>query len=194
MADKVKRGLWRWRSGPLRRRSDVAEAWAGLVAWALIALCGPAAGVATAVGYQAAVLAESHDGRSVSAVLTEDASSRAVPVTGTAATGGGRTPATVAWLTPEGGRHTGEALVSAGSDAGDTVTVRLDERGQVQDATTAGEAWTGGVAAGILAAILVCAAVLIAHRALRRGLDACRFAAWEREWAEVGPRWSGRTA
>ncbi|MYS43445.1 hypothetical protein GTY23_19820, partial [Streptomyces sp. SID5998] len=43
---------WRWRRNPLRRTSDVVEAWILLVAWTLAVLGGLVAGLLTAGAVQ----------------------------------------------------------------------------------------------------------------------------------------------
>ena len=40
-------GLWRWRRNPLRRATDLAEAWTCLLALLLILVAGPVIGSAT---------------------------------------------------------------------------------------------------------------------------------------------------
>ena len=37
-------GLWRWRRNPLRRRSDLVEAWAGLATAVAVGVGAPLAG------------------------------------------------------------------------------------------------------------------------------------------------------
>ena len=64
---------WRWRRNPLKRRSDVVEAWVVLCAWLFALIGGLFAGLAAAdavVGSAERIRSES---RRVTAVLVRDA-------------------------------------------------------------------------------------------------------------------------
>ncbi|MEW2257347.1 hypothetical protein AB0924_19370, partial [Streptomyces sp. NPDC047869] len=45
-------GLWRWRRNPLRRATDLTEAWVALVALVLIAVAAPVTGTLIGVTAQ----------------------------------------------------------------------------------------------------------------------------------------------
>src|SRR4051794_41575947 len=68
---------WRWRSNPLRRHSDVVEAWIVLAAWTVATTGAVAGGIAAAQAAQHVVDADRADRRPVSAVLV-----RTVPGSG----------------------------------------------------------------------------------------------------------------
>ncbi|AEW97900.1 MULTISPECIES: Rv1733c family protein [Streptomycetaceae] len=181
--------LWRWRRNPLRRRSDVAEGWIGLVC-AMLALVGaPAAGAAAA----SAVVDSLHDQalhrHPVAAVLLRDAGDRAA--FGAAGLGATRVPTAVRWTGPDGLPHSGEATVPEGTRAGSATTIWLDDRGRVALPPTGGlQADAQGWAMGTAVGCGVCGVVLGADRVARAALDRHRAAEWEREWEEIGPRWS----
>ncbi|MFD0392491.1 hypothetical protein ACFQ3Z_05450 [Streptomyces nogalater] len=100
--------LWRWRRNPLKRHSDVVEAWIVLVGWLLVLLVGTVAGVAAAQTSESAFTARLARLQPVSAVLTDGAAR-------TPAAGGGydgRVWATVRWTDADGSVHTGHARVA----------------------------------------------------------------------------------
>lgn len=191
MSAKVRgRLLWRWRRNPLKRRSDVVEAWVALVAGLVMAVGGTAAGVATSAAVEQPLLAERAERHPVSARLLENA-----PAVPQAADGGkaGRVPATVRWKAPDGSVHTGVARVREGQSAGTATVVWTDTHGRlVAEPLTQREAETRAALTGATAATGVCLATLAGQRTVRWRLDRRRAAEWERAWAEVEPRWSSR--
>ncbi|WP_127358500.1 Rv1733c family protein [Actinacidiphila soli] len=190
MSTKVR--LWRWRRNPLRRGSDVAEAWAVVAAGVLLAIGAPAVGASTAVGVEAATLRESQDWHRASAVLTENAPATAALYTGS---DNGRVRATVRWTASDGSSRTGRALVKPGTDSGARVTIWLDEHGALQNPpATPDAARAQGIVMGSFAATSTCLLVLGGRWLVRVRLDRRRAAEWESEWAEVGPKWGHRTA
>ncbi|GAA3784066.1 Rv1733c family protein [Streptomyces chiangmaiensis] len=92
---------WRLRRNPLRRRSDVVEAWVVLIAWALAVVGGVLAGVVSASAVASGLARERAGQQKVSAVVTQD----------TADDGPARTlefpqiRATVSWTAPDGSVH-----------------------------------------------------------------------------------------
>ncbi|MDT3397261.1 hypothetical protein RKE29_11490 [Streptomyces sp. B1866] len=188
MSDNVR--LWRWRRNPLRRRSDVAEAWAGLAVGTLIALGAPAAGVVTGVAVEQDMLRQSETRHRTPAVLAERAPS---PEGG--AEEDTKVLATVRWTASDGTPHTGKALVKPDSPAGARVSVWTDGDGRLRSApATPGQALAGGVISGSAAAVVTGVLLAGGGRVIRAGLDAARATRWEREWAEIGPRWNQHTA
>jgi hypothetical protein len=180
--------LWRWRRNPLKRRSDVAEAWMVLAAGVLMVVGAPAVGVATGLGVEEAELRQSQDWHRVSAVLTRTAPPATESVYSDS--GNGRVAATVRWTASDGSYRTGKALVEPGREAGARTLVWLDEHGVPQDdPVTPVQAQAGGMVVGASAATGTCLLVLGGRWAVRQRLDLRREAEWEREWAETGPRW-----
>ncbi|MES4908784.1 MULTISPECIES: hypothetical protein [unclassified Streptomyces] len=181
---------WRWRRNPLKRRSDVVEAWVALVAGLVMVVGGTAAGVATSAAVEAPLLAQRAERHPVPARLLEDA-----PVGAPGADGGraDRVPATVRWKAPDGTVHTGTAQVREGGAAGTSTVVWIDGRGRLVHAPlTPQEAESRAALTGVTAATGVCLVTLAGRRVVRWRLDRSRAAQWERAWAEVEPRWSSR--
>ncbi|ARP68612.1 hypothetical protein LK07_01200 [Streptomyces pluripotens] len=179
--------LWRWRRNPLKRHSDVVEAWIVLVTWVLATFAAVVAGVVTAGAAGQGFSARAAGVHSVSAVLTDDAAKP--PATGSGSRDG-REWATVRWTDAHGSVHTDQARVFPGAPAGTRVTVWTDRANRVVPAPITGAAATGeAVGTGVLVAGLAGTAVLVAGRAVRGGLLRRRLAEWDKEWNQVGPRW-----
>ncbi|MGW0842258.1 Rv1733c family protein [Streptomyces sp. NPDC002787] len=187
---------WRWRSNPLRRRSDVVEAWTVLLVVFLLVVAAPAAGLA--VGRWAHGDARAHAAAEraaldlVGAVVVEDAPD-AVPTVH-----GDKQPlhwVQARWTEPDGGSRTGEARVPAGTERGDRADVWLDSAGRsVQAPPTDTAVWQHALAMGTCATGGVVGLVLLGHFAVRRVATRHRLAEWEREWARTGPDWGHRWA
>ncbi|MEU7059205.1 hypothetical protein [Streptomyces sp. NPDC046197] len=187
---------WRWRHNPLRRRSDVVEAWTALVAAVLLLLGAPLAGVCAAWwahdearGVEAAQRADRHSVRGE----VVGGKSGALP-----SAQSGRQHAyrvAVRWTEPGRGPHTGVARVPAGTRRGDLVDVWFDTRGRnVPPPTDDTAVWQhtltlGACAAGGAVVVVLLARSVVGRFALRRRLDE-----WEREWARTGPEWTRRSA
>ncbi|MEW2625881.1 hypothetical protein [Streptomyces sp. NPDC048106] len=179
---------WRWRRNPLRRRSDVVEAWTVLVVAVLLSVVAPLVGVAAGLHAQdraAAVAAAQRAARhQVRATVSGDP-----PVVRVER---GRLPrAEVRWTEPGKGTRTTWARVPAGTRAGETVSVWVDSRGHAVAAPAAGRAVVRhAVAVGACAAACAAGVVFLGHTVARRIALRHRLAEWERAWARTGPRWT----
>jgi hypothetical protein len=97
------------------------------------------------------------------------------------------------WKAPDGRILTGEVFVASTAPVGSTVTVWVNQTGQLTDSPLAHSQVTGradlarGTAVAALAIVLI-----IVGWAARRALDRRRLAAWDAEWVTTGPRWSSR--
>ncbi|NLU75714.1 hypothetical protein HCC61_24180 [Streptomyces sp. HNM0575] len=185
----TRRWLWRWRRNPLRRRSDRAEAWAGLAAGLIMAVTAPLTGAMTSDAVTGH-LRDQPGLHRTSAVLREDA-----PTTdGISTVSDDPTVLTeVGWRTADGRWHTGRAPVEAGTREGAHVPLWLDRQGMPhQPPPDSSEVSVESGAAGGAVAVATCFLVGSGRWLLRRRLDAVRDTEWEREWATVGPRWSRR--
>ncbi|NUR01183.1 MAG: hypothetical protein HOY79_33040 [Streptomyces sp.] len=186
---------WRWRRNPLRRRSDVVEAWTALVVAVLLFVGAPLAGAIA--GWWA-----HDDARAVvTAQRAERHRVRAEVV--------GRTPerlpsaqsgrdhsyrVDVRW-TDATGTHTANARVPAGTKHGNTVDVWFDAAGRaVPPPPGEAQVWQHTVTIGICAAGGAVAVVLLAHTVVRRVSTGHRLVEWEREWARTEPEWTRRRA
>ncbi|MDT0307389.1 hypothetical protein RM780_10485 [Streptomyces sp. DSM 44917] len=175
--------LWRWRRNPLRRRSDVAEAWIGVAAWGALLVGVPAAAALTATGAASAMLRQAEELRPVAAEVTED-------VPESHGLHGGRSPASVRWAGEDGAPGTGWTLLGPGTPAGTRVTVWVDGEGRVQpEPPPPAVAWAGGAVLGAAAAAGTGLAVVGLRHGARARLEARCRERWEREWAEIAPQW-----
>jgi hypothetical protein len=98
-------------------------------------------------------------------------------------------PAT--WTGPDGQPRTG-VVAAVGVRAGDQVQIWVDPYGaRVSPPPTQVDAVGAGVTSGL--AVLLAGGIVLAAVWLlvRRATDAANVRRWEREWAMVGPRWSG---
>lgn len=174
--------LWRWRRNPLKRRSDVAEAWVGLATVAAVLFTAPTVGVTAAAVAERSALTESQGLRHVTAELVEDAPAATVARFSGAADDQ-LVRATVRWTT-DGSATTGTALVAAGREAGSRTTVWLDASDRVHPTPpTPAQARAQGVVTGTSAAVGAALLVLGLRWAARVRLDRRRWAQWDRDWA-----------
>ncbi|MCX3292292.1 hypothetical protein OR263_37280 [Streptomyces sp. NEAU-H22] len=186
---------WRWRRSPLRRRSDVVEAWTVLVVAVLVLVGAPLAGAAAARW--------AHDeARSVSAEQRAERHRVRAEVVGTTDSlpsvqaGGQRAyRATVRWTEQGGAPRTTTARVPADTRRGEVVDIWLDDQGRSVPPPVDGSAvWQHTLTIGTCAtggAVLV---VLFGHSLVRRVALRRRMAEWDRAWARTEPEWSHRRA
>ncbi|MFJ7290508.1 Rv1733c family protein [Streptomyces collinus] len=173
--------LWRWRRNPLKRRSDIAEAWIAVAA-ATLMLTAPAVGVVMAGVGERAALDQAQGLHRSAAHLVEDASATPVRFSGTA---DDDVWATVWWTMSDGSPRTGQARVAAGGEAGSSTTVWLDDAGRLHPAPpTPAQARSQGAALGAAAGAGVCVLVTGIRWAVRVRLDVRRGTQWDRAWAE----------
>ncbi|MFI1711575.1 Rv1733c family protein [Streptomyces griseoruber] len=173
---------WRWRRNPLRRRSDVFEAWAGVVAVMVVLLTAPVVGVTAAGAAERSALDQGRGLHHVSARLLEDATAIPSRFSGTAGGEGAR--ATVRWTTSDGSSASGRASVAADSRAGSHTTVWLDDADRIQPAPpTPAQAEAQGAALGAASGMGTGVLVLGAWWVVRMRLDARRSVWWDRAWA-----------
>ncbi|MFB7506557.1 Rv1733c family protein [Streptomyces broussonetiae] len=183
---------WRWQRNPLRRHSDVVEAWTVLVVAVLLFVVAPLVGVAAGL--------RAHDQASALAARARAARHEAraqvigdPPRRVSAAEGVRQSPyrAQVRWTEPGKGTRTAWARVPAGTRIGDTVSVWFDGQGRAVAPPPNGTAvWQHAVTIGVCAAGGAAAVVLFGHAMERRIALRHRMAEWEREWAQTGPRWN----
>ncbi|MGW7524129.1 Rv1733c family protein [Streptomyces sp. NPDC054783] len=179
--------LWRWRRNPLRRHSDVVEAWIVLVTWVLAVLGGAAAGFLAAQTAGAAFSARQAQVHAVSAVVTDGAAR--TPAYGTGYDDG-RVWAGVRWTDAHGTVHTDRAKVLPGAPTGSQVTVWTNRAGHVVSAPVTGAAADLQAAlTGFLVAPSAGTAVWGAGWVVRSRLIRRRMAEWDEEWKQIGPRW-----
>ncbi|MFI7412935.1 hypothetical protein ACIBU0_30110 [Streptomyces sp. NPDC049627] len=187
---------WRWRRSPLRRRSDVVEAWTVVAVIALLFVGAPLAGVVAAWWAHddalTTVREQRADRRHVRAEVI-GRSSAPLP----AAQGGRQLPAkaTVRWTEQADGPRTATARVAAGTRSGDMVDLWLDSQGRsVSPPPGSMAVWHQTVTIGVCATGGAGALVLLGHTVVRHAAMRRRLAEWEQEWARTEPEWTGRRA
>ncbi len=174
---------------PLRRRSDLIEAWITPAALVAFLALSPIFAATADLWVRADNAATAHAQLSwqrVSAVLL------AAPPGPMMSDNGANSwiDWTPARWTADGRLRIGKIPAAAGTPAGSTVPVWLDRAGNVrQPAMT--PAQTERRAIAVAATAIAALAVLLAGLALasRRVLDRQRLAAWETAWLVVGPQW-----
>ncbi|MGW7261178.1 Rv1733c family protein [Streptomyces sp. NPDC054834] len=187
----LRSGLWRWRRSPLRRTSDLVEAWLLFVAWAVGVLGGAAAGVTAAVVADRGFAEERSGRRQVAAVLLEDARD-AAPAHADVSN---NADATVRWTTRDGRTRTGRAAVPAHMPVGARVPVWTDSRGDlVSEPAGRSDAVLKSSLVGMGSAIATGCAVWGSARAARALLDRRRMKQWALEWERADARRGGATA
>ncbi|MFI7501048.1 hypothetical protein ACIBVL_21605 [Streptomyces sp. NPDC049687] len=185
---------WRWRRNPLRRRSDVVEAWTALVVALLLLVAVPLAGAF--VGRWA------HDeARTVAAQqraerhrVRAEVVSR-VPGSLPSADGVRERMyrVTVRWTPPGEKAHTATARVPEGTHRGDVVDVWFDTRGRSVPPPSGGTAvWQHTLTLGVCGAGGTGAVILLGHTVVRRVAMRHRLTEWDQEWARTEPLWTRR--
>ncbi|MET8451192.1 hypothetical protein [Streptomyces sp. NPDC005209] len=189
-------GLWRWRRNPLRRTTDLVEAWVALVALLLIAVAAPVIGSLVGAraqdSLQRSVRDQRHSRHLVAATVVRMLErARLEPDPDSSTAHEYRTRVLADWTGPDGTRQHGPVLSGLKSPhKGDHFVVWTDAHGRIAtrplDSATA---TTHAVLAGFGAAALTTGAVeggrrLILWRMVRR-----RYARWDQAWDRAGPDW-----
>ncbi|MEU1409255.1 hypothetical protein ABZ471_44700 [Streptomyces sp. NPDC005728] len=178
---------WRWHRNPLRRHSDVVEAWIVLATWILVVLGGAVAGAAAALSVDSAFSARRAHVHPVSAVLTDDAAR--TPPTGSGYDDG-RVWATVRWTAPDGSVHTDRAKVFPGAPAGSGLRLWTDRADRVvAPPVSTAEAALQSSLTGVLVASSTGAAVWAGGWLVRSWRMRRRLSEWDEEWKRIGPEW-----
>ncbi|MFF3326847.1 hypothetical protein [Streptomyces sp. NPDC002889] len=190
-------GVWRWRHNPLRRNTDLVEAWAALVAVLLLVTAAPAAGWITGSlsdeALRQSVRVQRQQRHATTATVVRPAPSPR-PSSYDPETGGADDPrrqVVAKWTAPDGSRHTGTVSTALRRiRPGDTVTLWTDRFGRVvhrpmDDTAARVHAFFAGAGAALATGVLVeCTRRLVVWRLVRR-----RLADLERAWAAAGPDW-----
>ncbi|WP_406002293.1 hypothetical protein [Streptomyces sp. NBC_00829] len=193
-------GVWRWRRNPLRRATDLLEAWLALVAAVLLVTAAPAvgwiSGSLTDESLRQAVRAQRQQRHPVTATVVRQARKPKPSAydSESPAAHEKRRPVVAKWRAVDGSRHTGTvSTVLRTARPGSIFTIWTDSSGQMVNrpmdpATVRVHAVLAGTGAAFGAAGLVeCARRLIVWRLVR-----LRYARLDRAWAAAGPDW-GRT-
>lgn len=193
-------GLRRWRHNPLRRRTDLVEAWVALGALLLMLLAVPAigwiSGALTDDAFRRTIRAQHEDRHRTEAMMVRPAEAptrvASDPEAPTQRDSG--KPVLAKWTAPDGSRHT--RLVHSAPRtlrAGDTFAVWTDGGGQLaKRPTDLATARTHAVLAGIGVAAGVAGLVEAVRRLVVWRLRQVRYARLDLAWSRAGPDW-GRT-
>lgn len=189
-------GLWRWRRNPLRRATDLTEAWVALAALVLIAVAAPVTGVLVGTtaqdSLQRSAREQQHERHLVTATVVRRLGGAPVETDpDTSAVGDAHSRVLADWQAPGGGHRRGPALAKLRSPhPGDRFALWTDRHGRVttrplDSPTATTHAVLAGLGAALLTAGLVeCGRRLIVWRMVRR-----RYARWDRAWDRAGPDW-----
>ncbi|MFI9645697.1 hypothetical protein ACIHAA_05280 [Streptomyces sp. NPDC052040] len=192
------RGLWRWRSNPLRRPTDLAEAWLALVALVVtlivVPVAGAAIGTAAQDSLQRSVRDEQRTRHLVAATVVRSLGLTALEDPDSPSTRRTQSRVLAHWTAPDGTPREGTTLADLETPhRGDRFAIWTDEHGRITPrpldrATATSHALLAGVGAAAGAAGLVeCGRLLILWRMRLR-----RYALWDQAWNRTGPDW-GRT-
>ncbi|GAA4005663.1 Rv1733c family protein [Streptomyces plumbiresistens] len=192
-------GIWRWRRNPLRRATDLAEAWVALVAVLLILVVGPVIGALVGGVAEDALQRSVREQRESRHLVTATVVRKLdrSPLDADPETSSGRdlrSRVEADWTAPDGTAHHGTVVAALERPhRGDHFTLWTDEHGSLvarplDSATATTHAVLAGFGAALLTAVLVEAGRRLAlWRMVRR-----RYARWDQAWERAGPDW-GRT-
>ncbi|MFI6033340.1 hypothetical protein ACIBBD_03995 [Streptomyces sp. NPDC051315] len=192
-------GLWRWRHNPLRRTTDLVEAWVALSALLLILVVAPVAGSLVGAAAQDALQQSVREQRAsrhhVTATVVRRLDGSLLEADPESSSGrDARTRVVADWTAPDGTARHGTVLAGLKAPRpGDHFPIWTDTHGRlVARPLDSATATTHAVLAGFGAALFTAGVVeggrrLIVWRMVRR-----RYARWDQAWDRAGPDW-GRT-
>ncbi|WP_062646121.1 Rv1733c family protein [Streptomyces maremycinicus] len=192
MRDRV-RGR-RGRDNPLRRRSDVVEAWTALAVAVLLLVAVPLVGILAGRWAHADAQAVADRQQAERHRVRVEVVGH-IPETMPSVEGVRQQtfPVTVKWTPPGEPARTTTARVPAGTRAGDRVNVWFDARGRnVAPPPNDTLVWQHALTMGACAAGGTAVVVLLGHAVVRRVAMRHRLGEWEREWARTEPEWTRR--
>lgn len=191
-------GVWRWRRNPLRRPTDLFEAWVAFAALVCVLVVAPAAGWVAGLRVDGTLRQAAHEQRQerhlVPAVVVRSAPEPAVSASADPSaqrTAPRRTRIVASWTAPDGSSH--EGTVPAAEEPprpGDRFRIWTDAHGRLvgQPLDPSAAAFHAGMV-GTAAAIGVAALVETVRRMVVRRLMHRRYLRLDRAWAAAGPDW-----
>jgi F0F1-type ATP synthase membrane subunit c/vacuolar-type H+-ATPase subunit K len=191
------RGIWRWRGNPLRRTTDLVEAWAALAALLLMAVAAPIVGVLVGSAAHDSLSRTARQQQAarhrVTATVLKDPAA-VVPVPATAvrtAERGGRQRVLATWTAPDGTRRRAHTWTNLRVPLpGRHFTLWTDDRGRpVGRPLDTGDLTLQAGLAGVGAALLTMAIAEAGRRVTLRQLMGRRFESLDRAWERAGPDW-----
>ncbi|WP_369255801.1 hypothetical protein [Streptomyces sp. R35] len=192
-------GLWRWRHNPLRRTTDLAEAWLALAAILLVLVAAPLLGAVVGAAAQGALQQSVREQRQTrhevaATVLKKLSRSPLEPDPETSSVRDPHSRVLADWTAPDGTPQHGAVTAALKSPhRGDHFTIWTDLHGRIVgrplDSATA---TTHAVLAGFGAALMCAGLVEGGRRLLLWRMVRRRYARWDQAWDKAGPDW-GRT-
>ncbi|MFD5411281.1 Rv1733c family protein [Streptomyces nojiriensis] len=197
-------GVWRWRRNPLRRPTDLFEAWVAFAALVCVLVVAPAIGWVAGLRVDGTLQQAAHQQRQerhlVPAVVLRPAPDTAAAPGASASasadasaqrTAPHRTQIVAAWTAPDGSSHQG--TVPAAEEPprpGERFRIWTDARGRLvgQPLDPSAAVFHAGMA-GLAAAICVATLVETVRRLVVRRLMHRRYIRLDRAWAAAGPDW-----
>ncbi|POX43909.1 hypothetical protein [Streptomyces sp. Ru72] len=192
-------GLWRWRHNPLRRTTDLIEAWVALVALLLILVAAPVAG--SLIGsvaqdsLQRSVRDQQHSRHQVTATVVKQLNRGPLdPDPDSSTTRDAHSRVLADWTAPDGTAQHGAVLATLSSPRpGDRFPLWTDDHGRITARPLDGAtATTHAVLAGFGAAAMTAGLIEACRRLIVWRLVLRRYARWDQAWDKAGPDW-GRT-
>ncbi|MFE9677003.1 hypothetical protein ACFYO5_23100 [Streptomyces sp. NPDC006259] len=185
--------LWRWRRNPLRRPTDLVQAWIGLaLAFAVLAATPSAMVLVGTTVHRSLQQTAGEQARSrhlTTAVLLHGAPRHPEP--GSAEDRHTRYPVKVRFTDPTGHPRTATTEVRPGLPAGSTVQVWTTDSGETTDPPwTAEQIRSRTLGSAGAAGVGVLTAGALTYAAAARALDRRRHADWDQAWARTAPRWT----
>lgn len=191
-------GVWRWRRNPLRRPTDLFEAWVAFAALVCVLVVAPAIGWVAGLRVDGTLQQAAHEQRQerhlVPAVVLRPApesTTTADASADTQRTAPHRTQIVASWTAPDGSSH--EGTVPAAEEPprpGERFRIWTDAGGRVvgQPLDPSAAVFHAGMA-GLAAAICVATLVETVRRLVVRRLMHRRYIRLDRAWAAAGPDW-----
>ena len=185
--------LWRLRHNPLRRPSDLVQAWIGLGLLLATLTATPCAmflaGDATYRHYARTAQHQEETRHHTTAVLLENA--RRHPEPGSAEARETRYPAKVRFTDPKGHSQIAITDVQPGLLNGTTIRVWADDDGKITDPPlSSSQIRSRTMGAAAVGALAVHATAAAAYGVASRVIQRRNLAAWDSAWAETAPRWT----
>ncbi|MEU9375149.1 hypothetical protein AB0D94_15420 [Streptomyces sp. NPDC048255] len=191
-------GVWRWRRNPLRRPTDLFEAWVAFAALVCVLVVAPAVGCLAGLQVDGTLQRAAREQRQERYLVPATVVRQAPGAAGEASADPSarqqapqRTQIVAAWTAPDGSSH--EGTVPAAEEPprpGDRFRIWTDTNGQVvgQPLDPAAASLHAGMA-GAAAAICAAALVETVRRLVVRRLMHQRYICLDRAWAAAGPDW-----
>lgn len=191
-------GVWRWRRNPLRRQTDLFEAWVAFAALVCVLVVAPAIGWAAGLRVDGTLQRAAREQRqerylipavvvrpapdALAGAATDPAAQRQSPQ---------RTQIVASWTAPDGSSHQG--TVPAAEEPphpGDRFRIWTDTHGRlVGRPLDPSSATSHAGVAGLAAALGIAGLVETVRRLVVRRLMHRRYIRLDRAWAAAGPDW-----